>query len=45
MFGLSGVTDSYLELKDSLAKGLADESVKVENVSLDDILIAYSKGD
>lgn len=45
MFGQSGVTDSYLELKDSLAKGLADETVKLENVSLDDILIAYSKGD
>ncbi len=45
MFGHSGLTDSYLELKDSLAQGLAEETVKLENVSLDDILIAYSKGD
>ena len=45
MFGQSGVTDSYIELKDSLAQGLADETVKLENVSLDDILIAYSKGE
>ncbi|MFC2166687.1 ABC transporter ATP-binding protein [Acidobacteriota bacterium] len=45
MFGQSGVTDRYLDLKDSLAKGLAEETVKLENVSLDDILIAYSKED
>jgi len=45
MFGQSGVTDRFLELKGSLAQGLADETIKLENVSLDDILIAYSKGD
>ncbi len=45
MFGHSGVTDCYLDLKDSLALGLADETVKLENVSLDDILIAFVKGD
>ncbi|MCJ7582088.1 MAG: ABC transporter ATP-binding protein [Candidatus Aminicenantes bacterium] len=45
MFGQSGVTDRYLDLKDSLAKGLAEESAKLENVSLDDILIACTKGD
>lgn len=31
MFGQSGVTDSYLELKDSLSRGLAEETVKLEN--------------
>lgn len=45
MFGQSGVTDRYLDMKDSLAQGMAEESVKLENVSLDDILIAYSKGE
>ncbi len=45
MFGQSGVTDRYLELKDSLARGLAEDTVKLENVSLDDILIAFVEGD
>ncbi len=45
MFGQSGVTDRYLDLKDSLVRGLADETIKLENISLDDILIAYTKGD
>lgn len=45
MFGLSGVTDRYPEIQDSLAEGLAEETIKVENVSLDDILIAFVKGD
>jgi len=45
MFGQSGVTDRFLELKGSLDQGLAEEIVKLENVSLDDILIAYSMGD
>ncbi len=45
MFGLSGVTDRYLELKESLDRGLAEDTVKLENVSLDDILIAFVKGD
>ena len=45
MFGQSGLTDSYLEIKDSLALGLAEETVKIENVNLDDILVAFVKGD
>ena len=45
MFGHSGVTDSYPEIKESLVLGLEEETVKLENIDLDDILIAYSKGD
>ena len=45
MFGNSGITDNYLKIKDLLADGIAQESIKVENVSLDDILIAYIKGE
>lgn len=45
MFGSSGITDNYLKIKDLLADGIAQESIKVENVSLDDILIAYIKGE
>jgi ABC-2 type transport system ATP-binding protein len=44
MFGSSGITGSYLSIKDSLAEGIRREDVKVENVGLDDILISYVKG-
>ena len=44
-FGRSGVTDRYLDIKESLAPGLAGETVKVENISLDDILVTYVKGE
>ncbi|MGD2295748.1 MAG: ABC transporter ATP-binding protein [Candidatus Aminicenantes bacterium] len=45
MFGNSGVTDRYLEIKDSIAQGLTEETVKIENVNLDDILVSFAKGD
>ncbi len=43
-FGSSGVTDSYLEIRDSLAQGITEGVVKIENVNLDDILISLVKG-
>ena len=43
MFGSSGITRNFLALKDSLADGIARENVKVENVTLDDILITFVK--
>jgi ABC-2 type transport system ATP-binding protein len=43
-FGSSGVTDRYLEIKDSLAQGITEGVVKIENVNLDDILISLVKG-
>ena len=43
-FGSSGVTDRYLEIKDSLAQGITEEVIKIENVNLDDILISLVKG-
>ncbi|MFC2168752.1 ABC transporter ATP-binding protein [Acidobacteriota bacterium] len=45
MFGHAGVTDSYLEVKDFLVRGITEETVKIENVSLDDILIACVEGE
>jgi ABC-2 type transport system ATP-binding protein len=45
MFGKSGVTSRFLELRGALADGMASEDIKVENLSLDDILISYVKGD
>jgi ABC-2 type transport system ATP-binding protein len=44
MFGISGITDKYLEIKDDLIQGLTEGVVKVENVNLDDILISLVKG-
>jgi len=44
MFGSSGVTDKYLEIKDDLVQGITEGVVKVENVNLDDILISLVKG-
>jgi len=43
MFGSSGITRNYQDLKDRLADAVAREDVKVENVNLDDILIAFVK--
>jgi len=43
-FGSSGVTDRYLEIKDSLAQGITEGVVKIESVNLDDILISLVKG-
>lgn len=43
-FGSSGVTDRFLEIKDSLVQGITEGVVKIENVNLDDILISLVKG-
>lgn len=40
MFGSSGITQNYLHIKDQLAGSIDKEDIKVENVSLDDILIS-----
>lgn len=40
MFGSSGITNAYLELKDDLVQGISKEEIKIENVNLDDILIS-----
>jgi ABC-2 type transport system ATP-binding protein len=45
MFGNSGVTSDYPALKEALADSMAREEVKVENVDLDDVLIALVKGE
>lgn len=43
MFGSSGVTRRYREIEHQIAEGLANGDIKVENVGLDDILIAMVK--
>ena len=43
-FGSSGVTDRYLEIKESLVQGITEGVIKIENVNLDDILISLVKG-
>lgn len=43
-FGSSGVTDRYVEIKDSLVQGITEGVIKIENVNLDDILISLVKG-
>ena len=45
MFGNSGITNDYPALKEELSEGLAREEIKVENVDLDDVLIALVKGE
>jgi hypothetical protein len=45
MFGNSGVTNDYPALKEIIAEGVAREEIKVENVDLDDVLIAFVKGE
>ena len=43
MFASSGITRNFRELQPRLAAGMARDEVKVENVNLDDILIAFVK--
>jgi ABC-2 type transport system ATP-binding protein len=45
MFGSSGLTNDYPAIQDAVTPGLASGDIKVENVGLDDILIALVKGD
>ncbi|MFA9452385.1 MAG: ABC transporter ATP-binding protein [Candidatus Aminicenantaceae bacterium] len=45
VFGSSGITDNYPSLKQRLVAGLDSQAIKVENLNLDDILIACVKGD
>lgn len=44
VFGVSGITRNYPELKEKLKKGMEEGDVKVENMGLDDILISFVKG-
>jgi ABC-2 type transport system ATP-binding protein len=44
-FGSSGVTDRYLDIKDSLVQGITEGIIKIENINLDDILISLVKGE
>jgi len=43
MFGSCGITNDYGKIKDQLTEGIARGYIKVENVTLDDILIANVK--
>ena len=43
-FGSTGVTNKYRELEGRIAPAVAAGDVKVENVNLDDVLIAFVKG-
>ena len=43
-FGSTGVTNRYRELENRIAPAVSAGDVKVENVSLDDVLIAFVKG-
>lgn len=45
VFGNSGITADYPALMDRIQGGLDRETIKVENLNLDDILIAHVKGD
>jgi len=45
VFGSSGITVDYPSLKPHLSAGLDNQTIKVENLTLDDILIACVKGD
>ncbi|MBN1272140.1 MAG: ABC transporter ATP-binding protein [Candidatus Aminicenantes bacterium] len=44
-FSLSGITNKFQELKQKFEKPVLDGDVKVENVDLDDILIALVEGE
>ncbi len=44
MFGSTGITRNYQALKDDLAAGISSGDIRVENVGLDDILIALVNG-
>ncbi len=41
MFGASGITRDFQAIQGQLAEAIAREDVKVENIGLDDILIAF----
>ncbi|RLB65230.1 MAG: hypothetical protein DRH08_08300, partial [Deltaproteobacteria bacterium] len=43
-FGSTGVTNRYRELEGRISPALNAGDVKVENASLDDVLIAFVKG-
>jgi ABC-2 type transport system ATP-binding protein len=43
-FGSTGVTNRYRDLEGGISDAVASGDVKVENVSLDDVLIAFVKG-
>ncbi|MCK4549478.1 MAG: ABC transporter ATP-binding protein, partial [Candidatus Krumholzibacteria bacterium] len=43
-FGSTGVTNRYRELEGSITAAVSAGDVKVENVNLDDVLIAFVKG-
>jgi ABC-2 type transport system ATP-binding protein len=43
-FGSTGVTNRYRELEGMISAAVSAGEVKVENVSLDDVLIAFVKG-
>ncbi len=43
-FGSTGVTNKYRKLEGRIAAAVAAGDVKVENVNLDDVLIAFVKG-
>lgn len=45
VFGSSGITDDFLTLKERLTPRLDRQTIKVENLNLDDILISCVKGD
>jgi ABC-2 type transport system ATP-binding protein len=45
MFGSSGVTAKFLEIKSFLASGIASEEIIIENVNLDDVLITLVEGE
>ncbi len=44
-FGSSGITSEYSKIRDELAPGVAAGDIRVENVTLDDVLIAFVKGE
>jgi len=45
MFGSSGITNNYLQIKEKLSAAIEKEDIKIENVGLDDILISFVKGE
>ncbi len=44
-FGHSGITREYSKIREELAQGLASGDVRVENATLDDVLISFVKGE
>ncbi|MBN2244798.1 MAG: ABC transporter ATP-binding protein [Candidatus Aminicenantes bacterium] len=43
VLGNSGITDRFQRIKDSLSEGMDTGKIRIENVTLDDILIAHVK--